>query len=139
MASEVSIHGPVFRQFKNMPKEAILHLMKAKEGEAIAALYREDIGYIDIIWGENNSKNQGFGLKHIIEKHGAEISKTGFSIEDFIPIIVQYCEFSKLRSTENKKIFESKTARFVIETTFNNKSKNWLLTAFSFRMKKARK
>jgi len=135
---ETSIHGTVFRQFKNKPKEAIVHLMKVKEGEAIAALYRSDIGYIDITWGENDKKNVGYGLKHIIEKHGSDILKTGFNIEDFIPIIVQFCIFSESRSTGTKKVFENKMGRFVVDSKFNRKSKNWLLTAFSFRIKKTR-
>ncbi|MBR3559488.1 MAG: hypothetical protein IKN78_11525 [Bacteroidales bacterium] len=52
-------------------------------GECPKALYREDIGYIDIVWGENDPKtNRGFGLKHIVEKHGANINELGLSGEN---------------------------------------------------------
>lgn len=61
--------GTIYTQFKLKPKEAIKHLMKVKQGECTNALYREDIGFIDIVWGENDKNNKGFGLKHIIDKH----------------------------------------------------------------------
>jgi hypothetical protein len=44
-------------------------LMKVKEGEAVAAMYRHDIRFYWYCLGENNPEtNKGFGLKHIIEK-----------------------------------------------------------------------
>jgi len=64
--------GTIYTQFKGKPNEAIKHLLKVKNGECVAALYRSDIGDIDIVWGENDIKNKGFGLKHIYEKHNKE-------------------------------------------------------------------
>ena len=126
--------GPVFRRFKNKPKEAIKHLLKVKEGDCINALYRDDIGYIDIVWGENDKNNKGFGLKHIIEKHGKDIEQIGFKIESFIPIVVQFGEFNEKKSDTDKKVFESKMFRFVIAMD-NKRDKRWLLTAFDLRKK----
>ncbi|MDR1200025.1 MAG: hypothetical protein LBL58_00140, partial [Tannerellaceae bacterium] len=97
--------GTIYPQFQDKPKEAIRFLIKHGEGECIKALYRHDIGYIDIVWGENDPKsNNGYGLKHIIEKHGHEIEQLGFKIEDFIPIIVQYGEFNETVSDSGKKV-----------------------------------
>lgn len=126
--------GVIYSQFKNKPKEAILHLKKVKQGECTKALYRSDIGYIDIIWGENNPKtNKGFGLKHIIEKHGEEIKQLGFEVEDFIPIVVQFADFNEKKSETDKKVFDSKYFRFVVAISRNKKQ--WLLTAFDLRKK----
>ena len=126
--------GNIYPQFKDKPKEAIKHLIKVQTGECPRALYRADIGYIDVIWGENNPKtNKGFGLKHIIEKHGAEIKQLGFNVEDFIPIIVQFADFNKKKSDTDKKVFDSKYFRFVIAISSNKKQ--WLLTAFDLRKK----
>jgi len=126
--------GTIYKQFKKKPKEAIKHLMKVKEGECTNALYRDDIGYIDIVWGENDKENKGFGLKHIIEKHGKEIKELGFEVEDFIPIVVQYGEFNEKKSESDKKVFESKKFRFVIAID-KKRVKRWLLTAFDLRKK----
>ena len=133
---EIGESGVVYRQFIGKPKEAIKHLIKVKRGECYAALYREDIGYIDIVWGKNDPKtNKGFGLKHIIEKHGKEIRQAGFKVEDFIPIVVQFGDFKEEKSTQKHKVFESKLFRFVIQTQWNGEDKNWLLTAFDIRKK----
>jgi len=123
---------PQYLQFKNKPKQAIQHLMKVKKGYCISALYREDIGYIDIVWGENDSKNKGFGLKHIIEKHGKEIAELGIKVEDFIPIIVQFGEF-KIAEKTDKIYLEGKMFRMVLSKT--NK-KTFVLSAFDLREKR---
>ncbi len=127
--------GTVYDQFKGNPKQAIKHLLKTKEGECTAALFRADIGYIDIVWGENNPKtNNGYGLKHIIDKHGETIKSLGFNIEDFIPIVVQFGNLS-VSKTGEEYILESNMFRVVIEKFAYGKSKQWLLTAFDLRKK----
>lgn len=131
--AEIGIFGPVYRQFRHKPKEAIKYLIKVKNGECISALYRDDIGYIDIVWGENDPKtNKGFGLKHIIEKHGKEFKQLGFEAWDFIPIVVQYGNMNVKKSEKDKIVFESKMFRFVVAI---QKNKKWLLTSFDLRKK----
>ena len=50
--------GPIYTQFKGKPKEAIRFLRQQQKGECIAALHRDDIGDIDIVWGEvTDTKN----------------------------------------------------------------------------------
>ena len=126
--------GPIYSNYKNKPKEAIKHLLKVKKGECPAALFRNDIGYIDIVWGENDPKtNKGYGLKHIVEKHGKSIKQLGFNIEDFIPIVIQYGEFNIKKSEKCKKVYESNTFRFVIAID-DFLTKKWLLTAFDIKI-----
>jgi hypothetical protein len=129
---------PTYGQFKNKPKEAIKHLVKVKKGQCTNALYRDDIGYIDIVWGENDKDNKGFGLKHIIEKHGREIQQLGFDVQDFIPIVVQFGEL-KISREKDKIYLEGKKFRVVIKTTWNNKEKKFLLSAFDLRPLKKQK
>ena len=136
---ETGRFGTIYTQFQDRPKEAIRFLIKRCEGECIKALKRHDIGYIDIVWGENDENNKGYGLKHIIEKHGSYIEELGFKIEDFIPIVVQYGEFNQTVSDTGKKVFESKMFRFVIATNFEGRRKQWLLTSFDLRKKPRKK
>jgi hypothetical protein len=132
---EIGEFGTIYCQFEKEPKKAIKHLMKVKEGECINALYRNDIGFIDIVWGENDKNNKGFGLKHIIEKHGKEIKQLGFEVEDFIPIVVQFGNLNEKESDKCRKVYESKMFRFIVESKYKNSKKNWLLTAFDLRKK----
>jgi len=131
---ETGKYGPVYRQFAGKPKEAINFLREKQNGECIAALHRNDIGDIDIVWGEVTDpiKHKGYGLAHIIDKHEVEINKLGFNIEDFVPIVVQFGNFNLKKSDSQKKVFESETFRLVValEKEQDGKIKKWLLSAF---------
>ena len=136
MKKKEGLFGTIFDQFQGQPKLAIKHLLKMKTGECPKALYRDDIGYIDIVWGKNDPKtNKGFGLKHIVEKHGNSIKELGFEVEDFIPIVVQFGNLSIKKSDNRKLILESETFRIVIQTRWDNMDKIFLLTAFDLRKK----
>ncbi len=127
--------GPIYTRFQHKGKEAILHLMKVQKGECMAALHRTDIGDIDLIWGKvtNAETHEGYGLAHIIDKHGETIhyNNLTFRIEDFIPIVVQFGEKSDI--DRNKIIFDGYGFRFVIQTSWNGKKKKFLLTAFDIQ------
>lgn len=129
--------GTIYTQFENKPVQAIKFLMKKREGECINALYRNDIGYIDIVWGQVTDpvKHKGFGLAHIIDKHEADIKKMGFDVANFIATVVQYGMENVKKSEDHKKVFESKFFRFVVAIDNN---KRWLLTAFNI-LKKPKK
>ena len=129
---------PKYTKFKGKPKEAIKHLLKVQKGDCLEALYHKDIGYIDIVWGENDKNKKGFGLKHIVEKHGKEIEQLGFKVEDFIPIIIQYGELKQSESP-NKIELSGRMFRVIISTrAYNNKTnkpfdKTFVLSAFDLR------
>ncbi|WP_163532741.1 RNA polymerase-binding protein DksA, partial [Helicobacter suis] len=64
--------GTNFEQFYHDPKGAIAKLLETKEGQVAGAFYREDLGDIDLVWGEirdQKGKLQGYGLSKIVEKH----------------------------------------------------------------------
>ncbi|MDR0437238.1 MAG: hypothetical protein LBH22_02925 [Bacteroidales bacterium] len=128
---KVGEFGAIYTQFKNKPKEAILFLKKKKDGECVKALYRKDFGYVDIVWGENDPKtNRGYGLKHIIEKHGKEFHSVGSSVEEFIPLAFQLGSIRELKE-ERKIIIENPLYRVVILTAWKKRlNKNLLLTAY---------
>ena len=133
---QVGEFGQIYTEFENKPKDAIKHLKKVENGECTKALYRKDVGYIDLVWGEHNSQtNNGYGLKHIIEKHGDEVKQLGFEIDDFIPLAVQYGLFDEKRSSDKKIILSNKMFRVVIAQKWNGKSKTFLLTTFDLRKK----
>jgi hypothetical protein len=130
---KIGSFGHIYTQFKNKPKEAIKHLRKMKKGEAISALYRSDIGYVDIVWGENNSKTEkGFGLIHIIKAHEKEIEQIGLELADFIILVFQFGQKKELVNS-TKIYLDGQDFRVIITTKWFNKSKTLLLTAFDLR------
>ena len=101
--------GPIYTQFKNKPKEAIQWLKKQKKGECVNALYREDIGYVDMVWGvaeDLTNGTKGYGLAHIISEHGNEMKQLGFEVEDFIPIVFKFGLY-ETRKKETKIYFDN--------------------------------
>lgn len=126
--------GPFTDNLKENRRRPSNSFAKRENGECISALYRSDIGSIDIVWGEVTDpiKHKGYGLAHIIEKHEAEINKLGFNLEDFVPIVVQFGNFNLKKSDSHKKVFESETFRFIValENEQNGTTKKWLLSAF---------
>lgn len=131
--------GEQFTQFKDRPVEAIKFLKrygkKNGSGECLKAIKVPSIGYVDFVWGENDKNNKGYGLKHIIEKHGKDIEIHNYQIEQFIPIVLTYGILRK-KPEDDKYILEGKNFRAVISTKYKGKNKQWLLTAFDITPKK---
>lgn len=129
-AAECSDFGPVFHEFKGKPKAAILHLMKVQNGEVPGAFYHSEIGEIDLVWGENDTKNKGYGLKHIMEKHQREFESWGLKIEDVLPVIIQSGKINYRESDKNHKIIEHNVFRGVIRLDWNGKRKKFIICAY---------
>lgn len=130
--------GVIYTQFENKPKEAMVHLSTVKNGECPKAFYRDDIGYVDFVWGEPDTvekgkkKKSGFGLCHILTDHGDEIRQ--FSIEpiDFILLILQFGKLQE-QDNSNKICLEGQMYRVVITTEWDKKKKRLLMTAYDLR------
>lgn len=130
------LFGPIYRQFENKPKQAIKHLLKVQQGECPKAFYRDDIGFIDIVWGEcdNKAKNgKGFGLEHIFNDHGEEIRQLNIDPIDFIVLIFNVGKLKTAKNGTNRIYLEGNTFRMVITTKFNTVNKKVILTAFDLR------
>ncbi|BCD69472.1 DUF3519 domain-containing protein [Helicobacter suis] len=88
--------GKNFEEFYHDPKGAIAKLIEAKEGQVAGAFYREDLGDIDLVWGEirdQSGKLKGHGLAKIIEKHlddfkgfegNSALEKLGRGLEEIV-------------------------------------------------------
>ena len=127
--------GPIYTQFESKPKEAMTHLCNVKNGECPKAFYREDVGFVDFVWGKPNDKatgKGGFGLSHILTDHGVEIKDFNIDPIDFILMIMN---FGKLNTSgkKNRIYLEGQEFRLIITTEWYGDSKQLLLTAFDLR------
>lgn len=67
--------GPVFTGFERKPAKAIAKLLKEKTGCCPGVFYHKDVGPIGLAYGkpgEGTELKNGYGLSHIITKHGEE-------------------------------------------------------------------
>ena len=133
---KTGLFGPIYRQFENKPREAMKYLQKVKEGECPKAFYREDIGYVDIVWGECDQKaknGKGFGLEHILIDHGDEIKQLNINPIDFLILIFNVGKLKMEENGTNRIYLEGETFRMVITTKFSKFNKKLILTAFDLR------
>ncbi|MDR2789875.1 MAG: hypothetical protein LBB59_02730 [Campylobacteraceae bacterium] len=113
--------GKIFTEFKHNYKAAKDALIKAKDGEAIAALNHKDIGDIDLVWGkEGTGSSDGYGLAKIVKFHPEIIDDLDEIIKD-LPITSR---------SENRAILQNNQYKAVVSLDYYGKSKQWLLTAF---------
>lgn len=132
----IGIFGTEYRQFRGKAKEAIKHLLKVKEGECVDAFYRDDIGYVSLVWGKAGTKEKaykdGYGLAHIVKVHAKELKQLGFEIEDFIPLVFQ---FGKIRENlrDFKIYLEGEEFCLVVKTKWDGVDKRFIMTAFDLR------
>ena len=108
-------------------QEAVNALLKKKGGHVKAAFTRDDIGAIDLIWGDETC-----GLCHIIkqrETQGIDPAEFLSDIED----VINYGTISK-NSKGRFEIFYNKKIAIVSPELRNNKL-TFLLTAYKTRKK----
>ena len=108
-------------------KEAVDKLLKEKRGHVKNAFFRQEVGGIDLVWG-----NEKGGLCHTIQKRDALLQKgkgkiSGIEMVKKIPEILQKGEFSQ----DNKGRFniEHGEYRVGILPTYYDKKINWVVTA----------
>lgn len=85
--------GIDYKQYKGNPKEAILYLCETKKGQVKGVWEREDVGSIDLIWG--NGKQ---GLRHIIKSHLGKDFSSHRDMAEKIDVILRKGELSKDRN-----------------------------------------
>ena len=74
-----------YPEYKGKGQEAVDFIVKNKGGQVRGAFHRKEIGDIDVVWGEvtNKEKHTGYGLAHIIDKHGMDaVAKIGDAVKN---------------------------------------------------------
>lgn len=131
---ELKVFGKNHSEFAGKPKEAIDFLLKERNGQVIGAIEREDLGKIDIVWGD-----KGKGLRHIKKRH--LIEQNDFkSYEDIVNKISDILKNGKLG-----KFYENGTKvnlykgdwqvtlvkSVVYDQDDNFRDKFWILTSYN--------
>lgn len=86
-------------------------------GQVAGAFWRKELGDIDLIWGavSNAQKHEGYGLAHIIDKHGKEFSDIAVDLENIVK--------HGVITTENNNKIAIKTPRHTLILAKNDKNK----------------
>lgn len=137
--------GNIYNQFKGKVKEAFNFLMHHKSGDLLGVFHRDDVGDIDLVWGDRKT-NQG--LDHIIDKH-IEKHHDFDSVEDAmdkINDVIDNGNINEKKSKWDKVVLEKDGLTVVISKNVRdskgnilNENKNWIVTAFDGNYKQGEK
>lgn len=121
--------GKAYNEYSRKPKEAIEYLIKKKNGHVPNAIYKEGIGNIDIVWGEEGKGKGGYGLAHIIRRRNEE----GYDGEEFVKQLPNIINNGKVYKKEGhtKRIYVgTETAEAAIKLEWEDKDKIWLVSGY---------
>lgn len=132
--------GNVYNQFRGKVKAAFDFLMKHQSGDLLGVFHREDVGDIDLVWGDYNG-----GLGHIIRRHIVE--QNDFDNVDEIRDIVSsvIANGNIVRENVDKVNIEYEGYRVSIRKVNRDgrgnivEHKNWVVTAFQSEKPKWKK
>lgn len=119
--SSISNFGTRYDDLKG--KEAIDKLLQEKDGWCPHAFYRNDIGNVALIWG-----NEKVGLCHIMNRR----EKTNQDINSLLNNLSGVIENGKLTFNSATNRFELRNDKYiaVVDITKDEEKINFLLTAF---------
>jgi Holliday junction resolvase-like predicted endonuclease len=99
---------------------AVNFLLGNRGGEVRGAFVREDLGEIDLIWGEDGSS--GYGLAKIAEKHPEAIFQLALSVEHG-KVVKTFPDRKIIIADENGQ-------KSVIDLRYKDTKKIWLVTSY---------
>jgi len=113
-----------YPEYKGTGQKAIDFLVKNKGGQVKGAFSRKDIGDIDVVWGEvtNKTEHTGYGLAHIIDKHGDSAAKK-------LGDVIETGEVTMMDKRDRIYI-EKENYKAVIRNSWNGNPKKWIVTGF---------
>lgn len=97
--------GDVYDQFKGKPKEAFDFLLENKDGYLKGVFHRDEIGDIDLGYGEAPTPYTGYGLAHIIRKH-VELMNDFDSVDDAVNAIIDVISNGKVEPINKDRVYE---------------------------------
>ena len=119
--------GNIYNQFKGKVKEAFNFLMRHKSGDLLGVFHRDDVGDIDLVWG-----NEKMGLAHILGKHVGE-GKDFETPDDAIAMIENVINGGRIfQDNENRYTLMLDGVGVGIRKSFDGEKKNWIVTAVDF-------
>ena len=127
-----STFGSVYNQFKGKVLQAVKFLLNHESGDLLGVFHRNDVGDIDMVWGD-----EGGGLCHILNKH---INDKDFpTVKDLvsrIEDIINKGEVDERHSNANKLVLVKDGYLVTIRRNVREKGikiadKNWVLTAYN--------
>ncbi len=125
--SQEELDALLGEEFKGVKEQAAIDkLLKEKRGHVKGAFHRDDIGDIDLLWG-----NDYLGLKHIIQQR----EKQGISVADFTHDLSDVIEKGQFHQKSERGNFEfiHNGKMVVVAPEYHGNRITFVLTAYKTR------
>ena len=131
--------GTNYAEHYHSGESAIAKLLLERQGQVAGAFHRDELGDIDLVWGEVTGSGQqakGWGLAKIIEKHGDEFQDIAKELDE----IIRDGEVVKRVGRDEAYNIEYNGFKVGINKGFNKQGENkWIVTAFGDNVEKTAK
>ncbi|MDL0081048.1 LPD23 domain-containing protein [Helicobacter zhangjianzhongii] len=131
--------GTNYAEHYHSGESAIAKLLLERQGQVAGAFHRDELGDIDLVWGEVTGSGQqakGWGLAKIIEKHGDEFQDIAKELDE----IIRDGEVVKRVGRDEAYNIEYNGFKVGINKGFNKQGENkWIVTAFDDNVEKTAK
>ena len=116
--SSVEHFGQNFSEYKGQGAKAVEKVLQERSGQVQGAFYRDELGEIDVVWGEitDPEKHKGYGLAHILDKRKAEFMQQGLSEAQAEAKAIDFTKNEIANIIENGKITNKPNEATKIET-----------------------
>lgn len=125
------VFGNIYDQFRGKAKEALAFLKRNKQGDLLGVFHRDEIGDVDLVWGDEKA-----GLSHINSKH-VGTGKSFISLDSAVEHIDNIIKTGAITFINGDKVVIKKGDELVTlrkNVRENGKKiadKNWILTAYN--------
>ncbi|ARR00373.1 hypothetical protein CSUIS_0546 [Campylobacter porcelli] len=133
--------GTNYAEFYHDGANAIKKLLTEKQGQVAGAFEREELGDIDLVWGEvtDHIKHKGYGLSHILDKRIYQYIQQGLSKEEAearaielinkLPDIIKNGEIIK-KPNEAIQIITDDTKIVLKSNYYGEPTNKWIVTTY---------
>ena len=129
--------GTNYAEFYRDGANAIAKVLREKQGQVAGAFYKEGLGDIDLVWG-----NENLGLKKIVDKHlsKGDFEAWGEGEQALIKGLSDIIENGKLLTENNVNTIilhkDGNTYRLgIFKGWFDKGENNWIITAYKVEKK----
>lgn len=121
-----ALYGKEFKGYKG--QDAIDKLLMEKQGHIKGAFNREDLGSIDLVWG-----NENIGLRHILKRR----SEQRIDTDDFLKNLAEVVEKGTIRCKNSRGNFEILYNKriVVVAPEYHEQKIKFIITAYKTRYK----
>ncbi|WP_267892761.1 putative barnase/colicin E5 family endoribonuclease, partial [Helicobacter ailurogastricus] len=140
--------GENFAEYAGKGAEAVKKLLQEKRGQVSGAFYRQDLGYIDLVWGNYElkaapgaKKPKSYGLSKILEKHAKDFESfkgadVGEKLANGLEYLIESGELKESPTKIKTIVVPTEQGEFRVGLSkgwMGEGENTWVITAYEYK------